>query len=1064
MKVGWAVLALLLVTAVVALAAPYIITDPGDKETINGAIFESWTPTDPTGTGLFNPFLRISGNADVVAGYNTLGTVEFETDQAWVDALPLNILPIVEDGGVLYREFLLDTNQTNSDSFLSIDEFELYLTDNPALSGYDSATKFGAVADWIYDLDEGEDNWVVLDSSLSAGSGKRDVRVLVPDTEFQGSSFGYCAYAEVPCNTYVVLYSMFGGNENNNDGFEEWGTGIRPYVEVEKSAVPEFTRTHDWDITKEVTPATWDLFDGESGTSWYTVTLEHEGYTDSDWAVSGFVTITNPLERFDIFDRDVKKTSSVDAVIESVEDILTPGAVPLTLDCGVTFSYTLEPGEELVCSYSYGPLASGSSGSNDATVNLEGGQSFSASADFDFTGDPTDEVDEEVNVTDTNGESWGPVSDNATWTYERTFACGDDEGTHDNTAMIVETGQSDSASVDVDCYDLVVTKDAHTALTRTHEWDIDKSVEPDEWYLFVGERGESQYTVTVTKTGYTDSDWVVTGTIYIYNSSGIGGIPATINGVADVVSPDIAATVDCGETFPYVLAGGGTLECSYEADLPDGGERTNEATATQQLYDYDWELVATDAGTMDYSDDVAVSFADPDITDVYDEINVTDTNGESWGPVSGDMTWTYEMWFDCTMEGANGNTATIVETGQSDDANVDVACFEVTADKDATPTFNRYWEWAIDKEGTDTFQQLWPGETYDVSYQVTVTPTSYTDADWAVAGAITLTNPAPMDAELTGVVDQVDGVVAVHDCGGATAVPAEGELVCSYSADLPDGEDYTNVATATQQLYEFPYGAPAAMYGTDDHVAMADVIFGADPLDQIDECVDVYDTHAVDATTNPDGYLGEVCYDDGPTTFPYSITFGPFEIEDCGITFDFPNTAKLVTNDTLAEATADWLVQFEILCAGCTYTQGYWKNHDWDSNHYDPLGAWSTLFSYEVEIESVTYADSYFLMGGQADFFLSGKSWSEVFDTPPKGGNAYYILAHQWMAAYLNTKKAEPAYMPSEVQDAWNEGLKFFILYGPDDDFEDMRDDLIGWAGTLAAFNEGDIGFGHCVD
>jgi hypothetical protein len=92
----------------------------------------------------------------------------------------------------------------------------------------------------------------------------------------------------------------------------------------------------------------------------------------------------------------------------------------------------------------------------------------------------------------------------------------------------------------------------------------------------------------------------VTGTITVANDA---PIDAVITGVADVISPDIAASVDCGVAFPYALASGATLECSYDADLPDGAERTNTATATQQNYDFDAEGVATASGTTDYSAD-----------------------------------------------------------------------------------------------------------------------------------------------------------------------------------------------------------------------------------------------------------------------------------------------------------------------------------------------------------------------------------------------------------------------------------------------------------------------------
>ncbi|MEJ5293045.1 MAG: hypothetical protein WHS82_05555, partial [Candidatus Methanosuratincola sp.] len=97
--------------------------------------------------------------------------------------------------------------------------------------------------------------------------------------------------------------------------------------------------------------------------------------------------------------------------------------------------------------------------------------------------------------------------------------------------------------------DISVTKDAYTSYTRTWQWEIDKSVCPETWHLFNGDSGTSMYTVEVTKTGYTDSGWAVSGNITVTNN---WNAPVEIVGVTDIVSPDIVASVDFGGiTFPY---------------------------------------------------------------------------------------------------------------------------------------------------------------------------------------------------------------------------------------------------------------------------------------------------------------------------------------------------------------------------------------------------------------------------------------------------------------------------------------------------------------------------------
>ena len=142
-----------------------------------------------------------------------------------------------------------------------------------------------------------------------------------------------------------------------------------------------------------------------------------------------------------------------------------------------------------------------------------------------------------------------------------------------------------------------MTKDAGHALTRTHLWDIDKSVDPATWDLFTGESGTSEYTVTVTETGVSDSEFAVSGHITISN---VGNpIPATINSVSDVITGPVNATVDCGAPFPVRDRRRRHARLQYSSNPAGWLDGTNTATATQQLHDYDEDGVASDDGTTD---------------------------------------------------------------------------------------------------------------------------------------------------------------------------------------------------------------------------------------------------------------------------------------------------------------------------------------------------------------------------------------------------------------------------------------------------------------------------------
>lgn len=232
------------------------------------------------------------------------------------------------------------------------------------------------------------------------------------------------------------------------------------------------------------------------------------------------------------------------------------------------------------------------------------------------------------------------------------------------------------------CYDyeLDVEKDANTELTRTYEWEITK--DPDASYVgFPGDVFPHDYTITVNRTGFTDSGWKVSGTITIENNT---PFDAEIESVSDVVSPDLAAAVDCGVTFPHTLASGATLECTYSSDLPDGADRKNTATVTTSS--------DGDVGGGEATADVLFD-ENTTINEVDAEVNVTDDFGtpgddgddKEFGPLGDGGTGEYSRNFVCPTDEnlyTGGvyteevtNTATIDETGDSDDATVDITCY-----------------------------------------------------------------------------------------------------------------------------------------------------------------------------------------------------------------------------------------------------------------------------------------------------------------------------------------------------------------------------------------------------
>jgi len=618
----------------VALALPVAgsgtavdLTTTGASATVNGALVEQSNFSGSTGTGVFDAFVRIQKDG-VEQGYNTSGRpTQYDENSSpqFTRNLPLNEVPLVKVGGTLYREFRLDINEVagQPEGLLSVDRIRLFVSPTASIKNADPNSSTFGQSDGTFlawDLDGAGDVYLKLDYNLAPGSGNGDLRLLVPNASFgtAGTTCQYNGVGGTPCGFYVYLYSKMGEEFSASDGFEEWSVRKAPFVTVSKTATTSFTRTFDWEIAKRVTPATWNLFTGDSGTSQYTVEVTKTGSTDSAWAVSGTITITNP--------------SGQTAVITSVSDVISgAGAPAVTPSCGVTFPYSLANGGTLTCTYSAN-LPNADSRTNTATVELADGGTFFATAPITF-GAPTTIVNGTVHVTDTNGGSW-TFSDSGSQTYSRTFSCDADEGKHDNTATISETNQSASASVTVNCYGLEVSKTAATSFTRTYHWTIEKSSNDPNGQNLTLNVGETYvdypYQVTVDASS-TDSAWAVSGSISVHNPAPVA---ATLTGVADTVSGVGAASVNCGVSFPYTLAAGSTLTCTYSLDLPDADGRTNTATATLQNHSYTADGTATATGTTDFSGSAAVDFSSATVTEVDKTITVTDTFAGALGTVT----------------------------------------------------------------------------------------------------------------------------------------------------------------------------------------------------------------------------------------------------------------------------------------------------------------------------------------------------------------------------------------------------------------------------------------------
>jgi hypothetical protein len=166
----------------------------------------------PTGSDQLS-FVRIGGPHQEKEGYNTsFRPVQFDeiTDLTHTHDLLVADVPIVQFNETSYYQFGLDINQTGANPLLSLDQVKVFGTNSTNNTNYSATTGFSG-ATLVYSMDTAGDNWVKLDYSLNSGSGSGDMYMLVPTTLLAGF-------------TNVVLYSQFGSNFRNNDGFEEWFT------------------------------------------------------------------------------------------------------------------------------------------------------------------------------------------------------------------------------------------------------------------------------------------------------------------------------------------------------------------------------------------------------------------------------------------------------------------------------------------------------------------------------------------------------------------------------------------------------------------------------------------------------------------------------------------------------------------------------------------------------------------------------------------------------------------------------------------------------------------------
>lgn len=330
---------------------------------------------------------------------------------------------------------------------------------------------------------------------------------------------------------------------------------------VSKTASPGFTRTFKWGITKSVDQT--QINTSSSATFNYTVSVTHDGGTDSAWQVTGSIRLSNP--------------ASTDITGVTVTDAVDNGG-SCTVDS--SFSGTVPAGSHVEVPYTctYGSAPSSSAGTNTATATWNnGGNNAAGTAAFDFSNATPTIVDGSVTISDTLGGTLGSVSytdlSPKTFTYPKTFT--DPAGTctsHPNTATFTTntTSSTGSSSQQIRVCagaDLTVSKTATPSFT----YGITKTANQTSPLDTSNPNQTLTYTITVTESG-----WKVSGNISVTNPNNWESVSVGLN--------DALSGFDCTYNSSVTVGPSSTATVPYSCTPTGGGvpsaSGTNSVTAT----------------------------------------------------------------------------------------------------------------------------------------------------------------------------------------------------------------------------------------------------------------------------------------------------------------------------------------------------------------------------------------------------------------------------------------------------------------------------------------------------
>jgi hypothetical protein len=175
---------------------------------INGALFRDPSVDGSAGSGTFRDLYRISppnGQANVVEeGYNRPSVMNTSVPNGFDPYLRMGDL--IQDASQSSYIFVVDINESNNptDRFLSVDDLKIWVggTTDPAVLPNTLAATMTELGVPVYDMSpSGQQNFALLDATLSSGSGGGDLFVFVPKSFFPQNA---------DPNAFVYIYTKMG--------------------------------------------------------------------------------------------------------------------------------------------------------------------------------------------------------------------------------------------------------------------------------------------------------------------------------------------------------------------------------------------------------------------------------------------------------------------------------------------------------------------------------------------------------------------------------------------------------------------------------------------------------------------------------------------------------------------------------------------------------------------------------------------------------------------------------------------------------------------------------------